>query len=174
MEVNPSVCEEENYNTVYRRNVEKLRNYLYYRCKDLDMAEDLTQEAFIRLWNKCKDVIFNKVTSFLYTVARNLFLDHTRKEKAVLRFVKEQAPPVDKQDPYYLLRTEEFREQIERNISDLPDGQREVFLMNRIDKLTYKEIAGLLEISQTAVEKRMSKALLKLRDNIEEFKTYGI
>ncbi len=169
-----SICEEENYNTVYRRDAEKLRNYLYYQCKDLELAEDLTQEAFIRLWNKCKEVILAKVTGFLYTVARNLFLDQTRKEKLVLRFVKGQTPPIDKEDPHYLLRTEEFRAQIERSISNLPDGQREVFLMNRIDKRTYKEIAELLQISQTAVEKRMGKALLRLRDNIKEFKTYNI
>ena len=49
-------------------------------------------------------------------------------------------------------------------ISDLPEGQREVFLLNRIDKKTYKEIAEMLDISVKAVEKRMNLALQDLRN----------
>ena len=48
-------------------------------------------------------------------------------------------------------------------IADLPENQRIVFLMNRLDKKTYKEIAELLDISVKAVEKRMHKALKELR-----------
>lgn len=169
-----SVCEEENYNKLYSRDVEKLRNYIYYKCGDLDEANDLVQEAFIRLWNKCKEVLFEKATPFLYTVAQRLFIDKVRKDKVVLNFQKTQSESINKEDPHYLLQTAEFKSKIETAISDLPDGQREVFLMNRIDKKTFKDIAELLGISQTAVENRMSKALIKLRTKIEEFKTYNI
>ena len=78
------------------------------------------------------------------------------------------------EDPHFILRTKEFREKLETAISNLPDGQREAFLLNRIDKLTYKEIAHLLEISTTAVENRMTKALIKLKSSIEELKTMNI
>lgn len=172
--VEPSVCEEENYNAIYKRDAEKLRNYIYYKCKDLDKADDLTQEAFIKLWQKCKEIIYGKATSFLYTVAQRLFIDQIRKEKVVLKFEKAQAPKVNIEDPHFILTTQEFRAKVEKAISDLPDGQREVFLMNRIDEQTYKEIAETLGISQTAVENRMSKALSKLRDKIEEFKKYNV
>ena len=58
----------------------------------------------------------------------------------------------------------EFDEKIKRAIGLLSDGQREVFLLSRIQKKTYKEIAELLGISVKAVEKRMHKALIKIRD----------
>jgi len=134
------------------------------------VAEDIAQESFIRLWQKCADVILEKVTGFVHTVANRLFLDQVRSKKVSLRFEKDQLPQQNSEDPYYILRTEEFRERIEAVISDLPEGQREVFLLNRIDKHTYKEIAEMLGVSQTAVEKRMAKALVKLKDRIEEFK----
>ena len=52
-------------------------------------------------------------------------------------------------------------------IASLPEGQREVFLLNRMDQMTYKEIAEFLGVSQKAVEKRMHKALVKLRKTIK-------
>lgn len=165
-----SVCQEDVYNSLYHKHFQALRNYVYYKCGDLDQAEDIAQESFIRLWQKCADVIFEKVTGFVHTVANRLFLDQVRSKKVSLRFEKDQVTQQNNEDPYHILRTEEFRQRIEEVISDLPEGQREVFLLNRIDKHTYKEIAEMLGISQTAVEKRMAKALVKLKDRIEEFK----
>ncbi len=164
------VCDQEIYSNLYTEHAPLLRNHLYYKCGDLDVAEDLTQESFIRLWNKCKEVIYETVTGFIYTIANRLFIDRVRTEKVALKFEKEQIQQYDHEDPYYILRTEEFRNKIESVISDLPDGQREAFLLNRIDRLTYKEIAIRLQISETAVEKRMTKALIKLKTKIKELK----
>ena len=57
----------------------------------------------------------------------------------------------------------EFKERLEEAISQLPDKQRTVFLMNRIDKKTYREIAELEGVSVKAIEKRMGMALKTLR-----------
>jgi len=64
--------------------------------------------------------------------------------------------------------------QIEEAISALLSAQREAFLLNRIDKLTYKEIAIRLDISQTAVEKRMTKALIFMKNRIEELRKFKV
>lgn len=165
----PSVCEEAVYNELYASYAETIRNYVYYKCGDLNQAEDIMQESFLRLWKKCAQILYDKVGGFLHTVSNHLFIDSVRAEKVSLRFQKSQAPPVDSEDPFFHLRTKEFQQSIEQSISELPEGQREAFLMNRIDKLTYKEIAQSLGISQTAVEKRIGKALMKLKSRIEEF-----
>ena len=73
------------------------------------------------------------------------------------------------QNPEYLLREKEFDERLKQVISELPEGQREVFLLNRINGKKYAEIAALLNISVKAVEKRMSGALQKLRSEFEYF-----
>ena len=59
---------------------------------------------------------------------------------------------------------------MERAIAELPETQREVFLMNRIDKMTYGEIAEALGLSVKAIEKRIGKALRELRSKIIELK----
>ena len=169
-----SICEEEIYSTIYTNEAERLPNHLYYKCGDIAVAEDLMQEAFIKLWNKCAEVLLDTVTGFLYTVSNRLFIDKVRSDKVVLNFEKSHFINNNSEDPYFILRTEEFRKKLESAISNLPDGQREAFLLNRIDKLTYKEIAKRLEISTTAVEKRMTKALIKLKSSIEEIKTMNI
>lgn len=168
-----SVCEEQVYNQLYKTHAESLRNHLYYKFGDLNRAEDIVQDSFIKLWSKCSEIIYEKAANYLYTISKNLYIDTIRSRKVALKFEKETVPSHDHEDPYFHLRTKEFKEQIESTISALPEKQREAFLLNRIEKLTYKEIANKLEISQTAVENRISKALIKLKE-ITELKKYSI
>ncbi|WP_025744024.1 RNA polymerase sigma factor [Aquimarina pacifica] len=162
-----SVCEEQVYNGLYKKHAESLRNHLYFKFGDLKQAEDIVQESFIKLWTKCSTIIYEKAASFLYTVSRNLYIDSLRSKKVALKFEKNSSPVQDNEDPYFHLRTKEFKQKIEATISALPEKQREAFLLNRIEKLTYKEIAQKLEISQTAVEKRIANALVKLKEITE-------
>lgn len=63
----------------------------------------------------------------------------------------------------------EIREQIDRAIEELPEKCREIFVLNRFQKLKYQEIAIRLEISVKTVETQMSKALQHMRNRLEEF-----
>lgn len=69
---------------------------------------------------------------------------------------------------------DEFKDKLEMAISNLSEKQREVFLMNRIDKMTFGEIALELEISVKAVEKRMGIALRTLKEDVEELRLFKI
>ena len=70
------------------------------------------------------------------------------------------------ENPEFLLEEKEFMDKLQNAISDLKEGQREVFLLSRIDKKTYKEIAEMLSISVKTVEKRMTLALKQLREKV--------
>ena len=70
------------------------------------------------------------------------------------------------QDPHYLMEEEEFKKKLEAVIASMSEGSREVFLLNRLEDQKYSEIAESLGISVKAVEKRMSKALQVLRDQL--------
>ncbi|MEM6894413.1 MAG: RNA polymerase sigma factor [Bacteroidota bacterium] len=162
-----SVCEKGVFNTLFDLNAEPLRNYLYYQCGDLQQAEDLVQEAFIKLWNHCEKVLFEKARGFLFAVAKNAFYNQVEHQKVVLKFAKQPQKTSNVETPEFQLEEQEFSERLEAAIASLPEGQREVFLLNRMDQMTYKEIAEFLEVSQKAVEKRMHKALVKLRKTIK-------
>jgi RNA polymerase sigma-70 factor (ECF subfamily) len=69
-----------------------------------------------------------------------------------------------------VLEESEFKNELERAISDLPEKQRVIFLMNRIDNIPYKEIAEIQDISLKTVEKHMSSALRQLKDKVDVLK----
>ena len=70
------------------------------------------------------------------------------------------------ESPEFLLEEKEFMVKLKKVIADLPEKQREVFLLSRIDKKKYSEISEMLDISVKAVEKRMSQALIRMREQI--------
>lgn len=143
-----------------------IKNFIYYKCGDVDLAEDLTQDAFMKLWEKRAEVKAETVKSYLYTIANNMFLNKVRHEKVVMSFVEKQTDQKNAESPEYTLEEKEFKAELEKTISEMPEKQRDVFLMNRIDELTYKEIAERLGLSVKAVEKRMHGALNYLRERI--------
>ena len=126
------------------------------------------QDIFIKLWNNCKDVPLDKARSYLFTLAKNHFLKNVEKKQVRLRYRNSISEKVNKEDPQFKLEQDEYKARLENAINHLPDGQREVFLMNRIEKKTYVQMAEELGISKTAVEKRMQKALLKMKTILEE------
>lgn len=158
-----SICEEQTFKSVFVNYAEHLRNFMYYKTGNFDRSEDLMQDAFSKLWVECAKVPLEKAKSFLFTIANNLFLNEEKHKKVVLKFEKSGLPNQNTLSPQFLLEEAEFEERLHKAIESLPDGQREVFLMSRMDDLTYKEIAERLDVSVKAIEKRMHKALTKLR-----------
>jgi RNA polymerase sigma-70 factor (ECF subfamily) len=161
-----SVCKPEVYEKLFKTHANDLRNYLYYKFGNLESAEDIVQEAFVKLWQNCSKVLFKKVKSFLFTIATNMFINEKKHLKVVLKY--EQIPHTDRdfENPEFLLEQKEYLQKLQKVLANLPDGQREVFLLNRIDKKTYNEIAEMLNISVKTVEKRMHNALLYVRKKI--------
>jgi len=159
-----SICDKSVFNQLFETHSETLCNYLYYQCGDLYQSEDLTQEAFIKLWKNCKKVLFEKAKGFLFAVAKNAFYNEVAHKKVVLQYAKTQPQKIsDHETPEFKFEEDEYLKKLQTAIAKLPNGQREVFLLNRVDKKTYKEMSEILGISQTAVEKRMQKALQKMR-----------
>lgn len=174
MEKDDSVCLEKNYRDIYDTHATGIRNFMYYQCGNLQKAEDLTHEAFVRLWENCKKVLIEKVRSFLFTTAHRLFLNQYEHEKVVLKFEKRTESRVEKESPQFVLEEKEFKGQLESAISNLPEGQRTVFLLNKIDKLTFQEIADIQGVSLSAVHKKMYKAMEKLRRDLKDLRNTKI
>jgi len=160
------VCKPDIFDSIYKNNANNLRNFLYYKYGNLNAAEDVVQESFIKLWVNCTKVAIEKAKSFLFTVANNLFIDIKRHEKIILNYQERRNSSVNKETPEFLMQEKEFMNKLQHTIGSLPDKQREVFLLNRIDKKTYKEIAEMLDLTVKAVEKRMQKALIIVRKEI--------
>lgn len=154
---------------LYDEYFESIRGFIYYKCGDIDLAEDLVQETFIKVWNKRDDIQKETVKSFLYTIANNLLMNHFNHQKVVREHQKmgESASITSAStSPQFIMEEEEFEKKLNAVIASLPPECREVFLMNRIEKLKYAEIADRLNLSVKAIEKRMSKTLALLKESL--------
>ena len=165
------ICKENIFSSFFKSHAKSLRNYLYYKFGNEDQAEDITQEAFIKLWQNCADVPLEKAKSYLYTIANNSSLNVIAHQKVVLNYAK-SSPNKEStnESPEFLLEEEQFKSKLLQAIEKLNEKQRVAFLMNRIDGKKYAEIAKELEISVKAVEKRIHLALIELRKEFENFK----
>lgn len=161
-----SVCDEKNFESIFNDCSESLRNLIYYKCGDTDLADDIIQDAFIKLWKNCKKVVFFKAKSYLYTVANNNLLNHIAHKKVVLRYEQKPHTDINTQDPQFIIEEKEFMTKLKKAINELPEKQKETFLLSRIDKKSYREIAEVTGVSVKAIEKRIHYALLSLRKKL--------
>ncbi|HNN93464.1 RNA polymerase sigma factor [Haliangium sp. UPWRP_2] len=143
-------------------------------------AEDLTQETFLRVVKQAGSYEpRSKFTTWLFTLARNLCIDASRRRKhrkaqsldapdeeghSLLDRTSDGGMPVDRQAV-----STELRARMERAIEELPEDQREVFLMRESADLSFKEIADVIGISENTVKSRMRYALEKLRASLDEY-----
>lgn len=147
------------FKQVFDKHYDAVKNFLYYKLGDVDLAEDLVQEVFLKAWEKRETIKMETVQNLLYTIANHLAINHFKSARTRFEFKLKDQPHTTRESPEYLMEKDEFASKLEEAIGGLPEKQRVVFLMNRIDELTYNEIAERLEISVKAVEKRMHEAL---------------
>lgn len=165
------ICDEKIFAAFFKAHVRALRNYLFYKFGNDEQANDMAQDAFIRLWERCAQVPPEKAKSFVYTVANNATLNQIAHQKVVLQHAKSQVwDGSTNESPDFLIEEEQFREKLEKAIANLTEAQRTAFLLNRIDGKKYAEIAEMLGIGIKAVEKRIHGALISLRAEIENFR----
>lgn len=161
-----NVCDDQVYSKLFRTHSTTVFNYIYYKFGNEEKAHDAVQEAFVKLWENCAKVAPEKAKAFVYTVANNLYLNVLKAEKVRLKYRPAEAP-VTKQTPEYLMEEEEFRVKLQDALDRLPENQRTVFLLSRIDGKKYNEIAEMEGVSVKAIEKRMHLALKTLREDID-------
>lgn len=159
------------FKTCFDQWFDELRNYITYRCGDVDLATDIVQEAFMKIWEKKMSYQGKKTRGLLYKIASELWISQYRKSTTEKNYkltfdLKNQENNTENELLY-----QELKEKYEAALKKLPEKRRVVFLMNRVDELTYSEIAERLNISVKAVEKRMKLALQELKEILNYGKT---
>ncbi len=159
-------CKDAVFERIYKENATTLRNYIYYKFGNRSDAEDVVQNAFIKLWENCAKVPVVKAKNFLYTTANNMSLNIIKHNNVVLKHKAILSKSITNETPEYEMIGKEFQDKLQAAINALTVKQREAFLLSRIEKMKYAEIAVLLDISVKAVEKRMHNALVLMRERI--------
>ncbi|MHC4450804.1 MAG: RNA polymerase sigma factor [Planctomycetota bacterium] len=166
----------EAFDVLLRRYERMLANYFYKQCYDRTFAQDLVQETFLRILRSAHRYRPEaKFKTFLFTVARNLWIDNHRSRKAAPRTISADLPlgedgatladmvPNDEAAAVTRLEDREAASMVREALQELPDGQREVWLLAVDQDLKQREIAQVLEIPLGTVKSRMNAAVTRLR-----------
>lgn len=153
----------------FERHYNPLTAYITTFTNDRNLAEDLVQQAFIKIWKHRKKLrLQQSPKNYLYTIAYHGFIDHyreTKRENLVLDALKRKALEIriQEEEDVAALRIEKLGSIIE----GLPPKCQEILKLNKIQGLKYGEIADVLGISVKTVESQMRIAYRKIR---EEFR----
>ena len=155
----------EEFKEIFDLHFDSVRNYIYYRSGDAETATDIAQEAFLRIWEKQPSDL-SHIAGLLFKIANDHFISLYRRQKVMTRFRLNSRPDSLEKSPEEKLLFEELKNRYEIALASLPEKQRTVFLMSRMDELKYHEIAERCGLSVKAVEKRMNLALSYLKQAI--------
>ncbi|MHC4850174.1 MAG: RNA polymerase sigma factor [Planctomycetota bacterium] len=166
----------EAFDVLLCRYQRMLANYFYKQCYDRTFAQDLVQETFLRILRSAHRYRPEaKFKTFLFTVARNLWIDHHRSRKAAPRTISADLPlgeegvtladlvPNGEAPAAARLEDREAAVMVREALQELPDGQREVWLLAVDQDLKQREIAQVLDIPLGTVKSRMNAAVTRLR-----------
>jgi len=155
---------KKEFKDIYDTHFDAIRSFVYYRCGDPEMASDVAQDVFMRIWEKRFDWNGNDLKPLLYKIASDCYISNFRKEQCRMNFEQSMVTTVDvAYSPDEEMSFNELAATYKRVLEQMSEKQRAIFLMNREDGMKYAEIALSLQISVKSVEKYMSAALRILK-----------
>jgi RNA polymerase sigma-70 factor (ECF subfamily) len=123
-------------------------------------AEDITSETFIRAWVHSSKIRTETLKAYLFTISRNLYLQHQRKKKR--QVVLEDVHPDPAPGPDILTESQFKLERVQKILQTLPEIDRTAFVLRVQHELPYDEIARILELSLTATKVKVYRVRKKL------------
>lgn len=160
---------------VLERRYEELRQFAARRAGSLSMADDIMQDAWLRLTSdRCApqndvDAVRNPL-AYLYRVIANLVIDRQRQRAAQERHVVAQDIPEsivsDLPSPFQVVADQQEYALLQQAIRSLPDKCRQVFLLYRARDMTMQQIAAHLGISPKTVENHLARAMVHCRQQL--------
>ncbi|MCG8412176.1 MAG: RNA polymerase sigma-70 factor [Bacteroidales bacterium] len=157
------------YQELFNKYYDILCRYAYLYVPKEDIAKEIVQEFFIKVWEKRSSInIKTSVKAYLFNSVRNASLNYIRTNKRV-EFIQinnieheitNEISDIEKLDKEYI------SEQIAKAINSLPPKCKKIFLLSKESKLTYNEIAKELNISKKTVENQMGIAFKKLKEKL--------
>ncbi|MEN9399873.1 MAG: hypothetical protein RL632_974 [Bacteroidota bacterium] len=172
---------EKAFEALLLRHKDKMYRFIYMKVRNRDLAEDIFQEAFVKIINTLKLGAYNEEGKFLpwaMRIAHNLVIDHFRKSSK-MRMISESSSSredfnifsvlsLDEKNAHETLAYGELEKQMVGLIDHLPESQRDILIKRLYQEMSFKDIAEMEDISINTALGRMRYALINLRKLIEK------
>lgn len=158
------------YGQLYLHFLPRIYRFVFHLVWDEHLAEDITQEAFLKAWRSLDRFSAKKGTfqAYLYMIARNTVIDHQRKRKPFnfgMDFVEMFSSNEDLEENYS--RSEEARE-LKAVLDDLPQLSKQLIILRYFEELSFSAIAQIVKKKEGAVRVRVHRILETLKNNIKQ------
>ena len=143
-------------------------------------AEEITQDVFVKVYFALDKFKGNSsVKTWIFRICVNACLEHLKKKKRQKRFGfliplineetgKENTGKTDSPDAHESMENKELNKELTELIHSLPENQKTAFLLFKMEDLSYKEIAEIMDTTDSAVESLLSRARANLKKEIEK------
>ncbi|GAA4454633.1 hypothetical protein GCM10023189_21360 [Nibrella saemangeumensis] len=163
--------DEQAFRALYDRYWYKMYVIAHRKLRRKEVAEELAQELFVMLWQKRDSLRVINLPAFLGVSLRNLMIDYIRRHMQEEHYLDQlrQFFPDEGFATIEAVQLNELTEALQQALAQLPDKTREVFILNRFEHLTIREIAQRLNLSEKAIEYHLSRSTGFLRRNLRDF-----
>ena len=165
--------DKEAFGQLYSGYFTPIYRFLYWRTKHKETAEDLTQTVFLKAYEAMSAYKSTGAPflSWLYTIARNLYLDHSKKKKSILPddpeifwdAMAQTGPATDK-----MSHEREDREALAGALAELTDEQQEIVILRFIEERSYEEIAEITDKSKEALRALNYRAMKTMKSRLKK------
>ncbi len=149
----------KDYNTAVDNYADNIYRFVLKHLKNTDVAKDVVQDTFAKVWIKHKDVSAQKVKSYLFTTAYNTLIDVLRKEKYT-----DEVDSIDKHFSQREVKNLDLQETLHHALNQLPDIQKTVILLRDYEGYDYAEIGKITQLKESQVKVYIFRARKKLKE----------
>lgn len=161
--------DQEAFVGIYDALVKPVYRYIYYRV-DSAIAEDLTEDTFLKVWQNLRKYKKKKnpFSSWVFRIAHNLVVDYYRKHKTTEEITDRIADPQENANPHRHTELKVNQIRLRKVVKKLPDNYQQVIVLKYINELDNKEIASTMGKSEGSIRTIQFRALEKLRELLDD------
>lgn len=164
------------YAELFNRHWERVYSMVYSRVRDRAETEGMTQEIFMKLWDKRSDLTIDNFAAYLYTCVKHRCINYIESKIARKRHWERYKVylPVQDDATDKVVAFNDLREALEKGLSTIPEKSKLIFRLNRFEGHSVKEIAGQMNLSEKAIQYHLTRSVKELRVYLKEFLSLAI
>lgn len=163
----------EAFGEIYKLYFAKIYKYCKFNTNDEDEAQDICQETFVKAWKNIKKFDSDRenwsIQAFLFTIARNLIIDRSRKKKDL--HINEYLEIETNENFYENIEKENNINIVKQALSKLEEIERQIIILRYFEEMDTKQIANILGIKDGALRVRLHRTMEKMKQITESL--YG-
>jgi RNA polymerase sigma factor (sigma-70 family) len=158
------------YNECVDLYSDRVFRFILKSIKDENMAQDIIQDTYLKLWEKHENVDFAKSKSYIFTAAYHTMVDYIRKNKRIILYDREESSDfmdsLGKSTP--AAENIDLKKVLNEAVNRLPEDQRAVIILRDYEGYSYKEIGDITGLSEAQVKVYIYRARLFLKNYLKD------